>query len=106
MLHAQFRLPGVGCETSWSCPCSCVEDVRHEADERHLDVPYSISGVPEWMLHVLRRLVKEAIMSRHRIARFEVLLEVYNLGRTGAHAPSVKPKCFRIAAAQGPQSAC
>lgn len=32
------------------------------------------------MLHLLRRLVKEAIMSHHRIARFEVLLVVYNLG--------------------------
>lgn len=31
------------------------------------------------MLHVLRRLVKETIMS-HRIARLEVVLEVYRLG--------------------------
>lgn len=57
------------------------------------------------MLHLLRQLVKEAIMSHHRIARFEV--RTFSRLQPGATPPrSETTKMFGIAAAQGPKSAC
>ena len=40
------------------------------------------------MLHVLRRLVKEAIMSHHRIARFEILRTFRGVQLGATDAPS------------------